>query len=194
MQNCYSPIPENQFFQGYPGYSGYPVSTGYPEYYGYQGCPGDYSPCCGMQPLEQALPVVPSCGNPTAQSCAEPLPQPCACSKISGQYCNPELTRIIQDCQATCEYATTHIKGKSDCTSRRNQLIILRDCADICSLNGRFIPRGADCDKQSAALCAKICECCAKECAKFCDRLSQQCAEVCYCCAKACRAFAGQRC
>lgn len=112
--------------------------------------------------------------------------QPVEVLPVQGRYCNEALTRIIQECQATCEYLTTHLKCRCDTRARRNQLIILRDCADICAANTRFVPRGSAFDKQTVFVCGCICESCAKECARFSDRLSQQAAVVCAECAKAC--------
>ncbi|MCX7774414.1 MAG: four-helix bundle copper-binding protein, partial [Clostridia bacterium] len=111
------------------------------------------------------------------------------CGSVEGIYCNQALANIIFQCQATCEYATTHLKLRSDTRARRDQLIVLRDCADICGTNCKFVPRGSAFDRQTVAVCACICEACANECSRFNDPLSQQCARICCQCAKACRAF-----
>ena len=190
---------------GYPEYAGYSDCAGTAAYPAAAGCPGSAAyPSAAAYPGTAGYPISPGYSgypyDPWNSGCsceddpsASNAVRPSECASVQGQYCNGDLTRIIQECQATCEYLLACIKRRKDCRCRRNQMTLLRDCADICGLAAKFVPRGSDCDRQTALLCAKICECCARECARFCDRLSQNCAKVCCCCAKACRAFAESR-
>ena len=109
----------------------------------------------------------------------------------AGHYMNESLVKVIQDCEATCEHMTTHLKKLQDCRMRIRQAMLLQDCADICGLTAKFVARGSMFVKQIAELCACICEVCGVECARFSDQRSQNCARVCMHCARECRAFAG---
>lgn len=108
----------------------------------------------------------------------------------TGHYQNEALVKVIQDCEATCEHMTTHLKKRSDVHMRTRQLILLRDCADICGLTAKYVARDSIFARQCAVLCACVCEVCGAECARFPDRESQHCAMVCMHCARECRAFA----
>lgn len=110
---------------------------------------------------------------------------------VAGHYLNDQLVKTIQDCEATCEHMTNHLKKMADFKIRSRQAMLLRDCADICGLTAKFIARGAMFARQAAALCACICESCGQECARFPDQMSQNCARVCLHCARECRAYAG---
>lgn len=100
------------------------------------------------------------------------------------------VLKTVQDCEATCEYMTTFLKSKQDIYMRKNQLILLRDCADICGLTAKYIARCSPFAKHSAHLCAMICQTCGAECSRFPDAESQHCAQVCFNCARECQAFA----
>ncbi|MGE4283880.1 MAG: four-helix bundle copper-binding protein [Clostridia bacterium] len=110
---------------------------------------------------------------------------------VAGHYINECLVKTIQDCEATCEHMTNHLKKLPDFQVRVRQAVLLRDCADICGLTAKYVARGAIFARQAAALCACICEVCGNECARFPDQMSQNCARVCMYCARECRAFAG---
>ena len=103
------------------------------------------------------------------------------------------LVKVIQDCEATCEHMTTMLKRRPDVQMRMRQLILLRDCADICGLTAKFVARNSIFSKHCAHLCAIICETCGRECARFPDMESQQCAQICLNCARECQAFAGMQ-
>ena len=68
------------------------------------------------------------------------------------------------------------------------------DCysADICRMAASFMARadskiGAGIAQRLCALCAEICDECAKECRKHDNEHCKRCAEACEACAKACR-------
>ncbi|MDF2819843.1 MAG: ferredoxin [Clostridiales bacterium] len=110
--------------------------------------------------------------------------------KPSMMHMHDALVMSIQDCEATCEHMTHHLKMMAeDDNFRVTQSILLRDCADICNISARYIVRNSMFSVNIAILCAQICILCGNECAKYDDELSQNCAEVCYNCAEHCREF-----
>lgn len=110
---------------------------------------------------------------------------------VAGHYMNEDLVRIIQDCEATCEHMTNHLKRTQDYNMRIRQSVLLRDCADICGITAKFIARNAIFAKHAATLCAEICDACGSECSRFPDEMSQNCAEVCFHCSRECAVFSG---
>lgn len=104
---------------------------------------------------------------------------------------HPNLIKTVQDCEAMCEHMVSHnLMHAQDIHLRLRQIQLLRDCADICTLMGKYLARHSSFSKALADICAIICEMCGNECAKFPDQESQKCAHVCLHCAKECRAFA----
>ncbi|MTV50579.1 four-helix bundle copper-binding protein [Heliobacillus mobilis] len=103
------------------------------------------------------------------------------------------LLDTIQNCEATCEHMVTHVACLHDVRQRSRQLLLLRDCADICGLTAKFVARRSPFAQQLAHVCACICEACGKECCRFPDRESQECAQICFHCARECEAFARGR-
>jgi hypothetical protein len=204
MQNMYPDYQGYQGDQAYQGFQGNQAYQGFPEYADNKENKPYLLPQATLPLYDENQPYqLPQATLPlyeenqpnqlpltSCPSCEKSRPCDFSPIGVAGHFCNEALVRIIQECQATCEYATTHLKRKSDCRGRRNQLILLRDCADICGDTAKFVARGSDFDREKALLCARICECCGQECARFCDRISQHCAEICFFCAKACRAFA----
>lgn len=122
--------------------------------------------------------------SPAGYDCGYPMAQ-------KPMYKHEQLVNTIQDCEAVCEHMTTHIKHHCGVETRVKQLVLLRDCADICGLTAKFVARNSIFARDCARLCACICEACGKECARFPDAESQHCARVCFHCARACMAFAG---
>lgn len=97
---------------------------------------------------------------------------------------------VVQHCEAVCEYTLTVIMGRPDVQMRVQQMQLLRDCADICTLTAKFIARCSVFAREIAALCAQICEACGNHCLRHPDPESQYCGRVCLHCAQLCRAFA----
>ncbi|GIM29157.1 putative cysteine-rich protein YhjQ [Clostridium polyendosporum] len=100
------------------------------------------------------------------------------------------VLKIVQHCEAICEQMTTLLKAKSDIECRKEQLLLLRDCADICTLTAKYIARCSIFAKAIAHLCAHICTTCGNACLKFSDPESQHCGKICLHCARECMAFA----
>lgn len=108
----------------------------------------------------------------------------------SGHYMHKELVITIQDCEATCEHMINHITKMMQEPRRINQVLLLRDCANICGLTAKFVARNAIFSKYAASLCADICGACGNECARFKDKMSQECSMICLHCERQCSAFA----
>jgi hypothetical protein len=104
-------------------------------------------------------------------------------------YMHPELVKIINDCEVTCEHMTHYLVMMKLTATRMAQFGLLRDCSDVCGLTARFIARDSYLSKVLADVCAEICNLCGNECARYKDDMSQHCAEVCFDCAKHCRQF-----
>lgn len=100
------------------------------------------------------------------------------------------VLETIQHCEAICEFTEYSILQMEGSSHRREQLRLLRDCADICTLTAKYIARCSFFSKSIASLCAQICEVCGKHCLKHPDEASQRCGQICLHCAQECRAFA----
>lgn len=97
---------------------------------------------------------------------------------------------VVQHCEVVCEYTHTVILGRQDVHMRTQQLQLLRDCADVCTLTAKLIARCSAFAREMAALCAQVCEVCGNHCLRHQDQDSQYCGRVCCHCAEVCRAFA----
>lgn len=100
-----------------------------------------------------------------------------------------KILGTIQHCEAICEFTEYSIKMEGS-SHRGEQLRLLRDCADICTLTAKYIARCSPFAKSIAALCAQICEICGTHCLQHPDELSQRCGQIYLHCAQECRAFA----
>ncbi|GAA0440300.1 MAG: four-helix bundle copper-binding protein [Bacillota bacterium] len=101
-----------------------------------------------------------------------------------------KIIKTIQHCEAVCE-STIYTILQMDSSSHRNeQLRLLRDCADICTLTAKSIARNSYFAKSIASLCAQICEVCGNHCLQHPDQQSQYCGKTCLHCAQECRNFA----
>jgi hypothetical protein len=109
------------------------------------------------------------------------------------KYMNEELVKTVQDCEASCEHMSHHIKRLPDFEKRFRQAVLLRDCADVCALTAKALSRHSMVGMDITEVCARICEACGTECAKFNDQMSQNCSRICMHCARECARFAGMR-
>jgi len=100
------------------------------------------------------------------------------------------VLNTVQECEALCEYTEHCVLQMKQATRRKEQLRLLRDCADICTLTAKYIARCSMFAQSTAALCAHICEICGNHCLQHPDELSQQCGRMCLHCAQQCRYFA----
>lgn len=96
----------------------------------------------------------------------------------------------VQHCEAICEFTEYSILQMDSSSHRKEQLRLLRDCADICMLTAKYMARCSVFAKSLASLCAHICEVCGNHCLHHPDEVSQRCGQMCLHCAQECRAFA----
>ena len=99
------------------------------------------------------------------------------------------ILETVQKCEAICENTEYSILQTGAVSYRREQLRLLRDCADICTLTAKYLARCSLFAPTIASLCAKICEPCGSHCLQHPDELSQRCGQMCLHCAKECHAF-----
>lgn len=102
----------------------------------------------------------------------------------------PPLLRTVQECQNVCEHMVTAMLGMPDVQSRRMQIQLLHDCARICATLAGYLASNSPFARSTASLCARICQLCGNECARFPDQMSQMCSQICFACAQECQAFA----
>jgi len=101
-----------------------------------------------------------------------------------------QVLETIQNCESVCEFTEYSILQMKDSSHRSEQLRLLRDCADICTLTAKYIARCSYFEKSIASLCAQICEVCGNHCLQHPDEQSQRCGHTCLNCARECRNFA----
>lgn len=99
------------------------------------------------------------------------------------------LLSMIQHCEGTCEHMISMLINQGETHSRKKQIQLLRDCADICTLMAKYLARNTHLAKSLAQYCAYVCELCGNTCLQFPDHESQQCGQICLNCAQECRAF-----
>ncbi|QHZ45965.1 four-helix bundle copper-binding protein [Bacillus sp. NSP9.1] len=103
---------------------------------------------------------------------------------------NRHVLKTVQHCEAVCEFTANYILTREDANRRKEQLRMLRDCADICTLTAKYMARHSRFAKSPASVCAKICEACGNHCLRHPDQQSQKCGQTCLQCARECREFA----
>ncbi|HWO98058.1 MAG TPA: four-helix bundle copper-binding protein [Bacillus sp. (in: firmicutes)] len=121
------------------------------------------------------------------------VPHPTAAYQNAYRFPQYQVLQIAQNCEATCEYTKNEILKMEDIQSRQEQLKLLSDCANICTLTAKYIASQSQFAKSLASLCAQVCETCGNHCLKYSDKLSQACGQICFNCAQECRDFAGTR-
>lgn len=107
-----------------------------------------------------------------------------------GQSQHHRVLETVQNCEAICEFTEYSILQMEGSSHRKEQLRLLRDCADICTLTAKYIARCSFFAKSIACLCAQICEVCGQHCLQHPDEQSQICGQICCHCAQECNAFA----
>ncbi|MDC3417693.1 four-helix bundle copper-binding protein [Aquibacillus salsiterrae] len=102
------------------------------------------------------------------------------------------LLMSVQHCEATCEQMISMLVTNSQgFEAREQQIQLLRDCSDICTLMAKYLARGTNLSLALANTCAYICEICGTTCSQFPDYHSQHCAQTCLNFANECKALAG---
>lgn len=107
--------------------------------------------------------------------------------QMDSQMMFPAIIRTLQHCAASCEHTANYLLGAGDVGTRRMQIKLLRDCADICIKTAKFVLRSSHFTKSSLLFCADVCEVCGNECLRHSDMMSKHCGQICLQCAKECR-------
>ncbi|MCS1351866.1 four-helix bundle copper-binding protein [Mechercharimyces sp. CAU 1602] len=102
----------------------------------------------------------------------------------------PNILHTLQACATKCEHITHMIAHMPDISHRRSQILIVSDCADICTLMVKYVARASFFSHKLAECCAYICGMCAAECMKYPDPDSRHCAAICQQCANECQQYA----
>lgn len=103
-----------------------------------------------------------------------------------------DCIQACQTCANECEHCATACLNEADVKMMADCIQMDRYCADICRIAAAFMARadgkiGDDIAHRLCALCAEVCDQCAKECRKHTNEHCTRCAEACEACAKACR-------
>lgn len=99
-------------------------------------------------------------------------------------------SRACADCQLACHSCHHHCE-ELVVTGKKEHLVMAKlcaDCGDICSLTANIVARHGALAAIMCELCAKACDECGRQCAKFeNDPILQKCAEECKKCVAACQ-------
>jgi hypothetical protein len=96
------------------------------------------------------------------------------------------------DCHAVCEATIRDCLDQGGRHATADHITLLRDCAQICDTSRDYMLRGSPLHAETCAVCADVCERCAKACQAFGEDFMQRCAEACLRCAESCRKMAGE--
>ncbi len=98
-----------------------------------------------------------------------------------------ECKKNCIECYETCAKTMAHCIETGGKHAEKKHIILLRDCAKICSTSADFMIHNSPYHKDVCGVCAKICDDCAKDCESFSEEFMKKCAEVCKRCADSCR-------
>nr|WP_228488445.1 four-helix bundle copper-binding protein [Caenimonas koreensis] len=90
-------------------------------------------------------------------------------------------------CAVSCNHCAASCLREPDVAMMARCVALDIDCSAICQLAAAAMARGSEHIKAICALCAEICESCAKECGKHPMEHCQLCARDCRACAEQCR-------
>ncbi|MFZ5942678.1 MAG: four-helix bundle copper-binding protein [Bacillota bacterium] len=93
-------------------------------------------------------------------------------------------------CAQVCYECFHACLNEPDLNDRKNCVSMLVECAMMCQMSVSTMAMNGQFSKEHCQLCAKICDTCADECAKFKDDHCQKCADICRMCADECRRMA----
>jgi len=100
-----------------------------------------------------------------------------------------EAILALQHCHLTCaSMAMTHCLEMGGAHARPQHLRLMLDCAEFCAFTADALGRKSQFHNRFAALCADICETCAKDCEALGDM--EECVQACRDCARHCTAIA----
>src|SRR5256886_16948379 len=100
-----------------------------------------------------------------------------------------ETIEALQHCHAICSsMAMTHCLEMGGEHARPQHLRLMLDCAALCAFTADALGRKSQFHNRFAALCAEVCETCAKDCEALGDM--EDCVQACRECARLCTAIA----
>jgi hypothetical protein len=101
-----------------------------------------------------------------------------------------DLQQCIQNCRdghRICMLTLTHCFAKGGEHAEAGHIRMLLDCAEICQISANFMLRASERHPYTCAVCAQVCELCARDCEHFQgDQQMRMCGEACQRCADSC--------
>ncbi len=98
------------------------------------------------------------------------------------------------NCHAVCLEMIPHCLDKGGRHAESKHVGLLLDCAAICQTSAGFMLRNSAFFADACRTCARLCDACAEDCAKFTDdKEMQRCADVCRKCAESCHRMETRR-
>ncbi len=94
-------------------------------------------------------------------------------------------------CADACDHCAIACLTEHDVASMARCVALDIDCAAICRVAVGYMARGSELAKDICGLCARICDSCGEECARFQMEHCKQCATACRHAAEECRRMAG---
>lgn len=99
-----------------------------------------------------------------------------------------ELLATLAQCHETCTKGLIHSLNEGGDFVRKDHIVWLLDCSEICKVSTNFLLRDSDYSGDILNLCSYICEDCAESCETFFDDAHMKnCAEICRKCSDKCR-------
>ena len=96
-------------------------------------------------------------------------------------------------CAAVCNHCAVSCTQEKDVNKMAKCIQLDMECAAICYAAAQLMSLGSERAKDICAICAEICDTCAKECAKHKNmEHCSECAAACRACAEECRNMAEQ--
>lgn len=121
---------------------------------------------------------------------AAQTPTPAAPAKDEHHAMYESCAKVCADCLLVCEKTAHHcgelvVAGKKE---HAKPAMLAADCAEFCALSAKLTARHSDLAPAACEACAKACDMCGAECAKFADMPEMKaCVESCKKCAASCR-------
>ena len=98
---------------------------------------------------------------------------------------------ICLDCYGTCASTVVYCLQMGGRHAGAAHIALMLDCADICQTSANFMLRRSSFHPHTCAICAELCEQCAKDCDGFEEaRQMKACADMCRKCAQSCQSMA----
>ena len=100
-----------------------------------------------------------------------------------------ECIKVCEDCHRTClEMAMMHCLQMGGKHVEPEHFRLMINCAEICQTSANFMASGSKFHQRTCAVCADVCEACAKSCEEVGDM--DACVSACRRCAASCKDMA----